>query len=197
VGLRSVTLLVVLLAALLVATGAWAKAFDATLHDGQLDLRADEAPLISVLEAIAEQGNLELQVYGDEHPTVTGVLQNVPLEAAFERLLRDNYMVMFDDSSRIVGLVAVLKSGAVMLGGDPALASEPTEEDEAEETVPAALEAEIQKLHRDFSRELLSRTQAQGTSGPPPAEVRVVQEELKERLDDLRRQLQDSLRRRP
>jgi hypothetical protein len=191
---RVVRLMVVLVALLLVAGGVSAKGgFEATVYDDQLDLRADGAPLLSVLEEIAEQAGLDLQVYGDPdtEPTVTGVLEDVPLEAALERLLGGNYLVTFDQNSRITGVLVVLRPESVMLGGEPGLAE--STEDADDESVPASLEAEIQKLHRDFSRELLGGARTP-TGAPSAVDVRAVQDELKERLDDLTRQVQETLR---
>jgi hypothetical protein len=190
---RCVALMVVLAALLLGAGGVSAKGgFEASVHGDQLDLRADGAPLLSVLEEIAEQAGLDLQVYGDPdtEPTVTGVLEDVPLEAAFERLLGGNYLVTFDQDSKITGVLAVLRPEGVMLGGDPGLADSSEEDEEA---VPAGLETEIQKLHRDFSRELLSGARTPG-GAPPSVDVRTIQDELKERLDDLTHQVQETLR---
>ena len=160
-------------------------AFEVRVRDGQLDLHAREAPLRTVVEAIAAEAGLTLRIYGAGNPSVTGDLAGVPLEAALKRLLHNNFILVLVETatgSRVQGLAVVLPAEPVKLGVDAAAVS-------LDAGGAGDLERVATELRAELARQL--GAPAAATTAPRPRTITVdeLQEVFRQRTEELMIQL--------
>lgn len=118
--MRSVRILTLGIAVLLVCASSWAQPAIVTHHNGLLTIQCNDAPLSSVFESIEREAGVDL-ILEDEIKSkrLTAELTDVPVAMAVQRLLEGtgvNYIVMMDP--RDWGRVGKIFVGAG--GGGPA-----------------------------------------------------------------------------
>ena len=99
-----------------------AKDLSIHLRDGRLSLKADDAPLREVLEAVGRAGDFTVEVRGHVSGSVSPSIRAQPLQAAIARLLAPSPHSFFLRFAKSDGGPARL-ARLVVIGADPAPAS--------------------------------------------------------------------------
>ena len=120
------------------ASVAQQRSFDLYTRDGLVTLKANNAPVVQLADALAQELNINVVISGDDAGSISADIVDEPVEKALA-LLSPNHMLVREDSSpdaRIIEVVLMLDDtgssntsvGEFLPSGDPTEAIVPDEE---------------------------------------------------------------------